>query len=183
MSTCDMPIWDTLLHCHCLVFLWYESNDQFWTLHSSAKLDVLLESVCTHESITAKYVGRHVWVSYACQKYCITTGTGWVLTYHKLSAVQKFEADFRSHNLCWWYYRATQVHYCPSRGLIFCWHRAAKPTKIWRSKCDDKNWLVAACAALPWCDDLNCITRIIRCQRLCHWKVCTESEPARAMLW
>jgi len=45
-------------------------------------------SVCT---VNAKYVGRHAEVSYACRKYCITTGAGCVLTYCKLSAVKKSE--------------------------------------------------------------------------------------------
>jgi len=29
--------------------------------------------VCTYESVTAKYVGRHLGVSSACRKYCIST--------------------------------------------------------------------------------------------------------------
>ncbi len=50
-----------------------------------------------YESVTAKYVGRHVGVAYACRKYCITIGAGCVLTYSRLSAVRKSDAELRSN--------------------------------------------------------------------------------------
>jgi len=53
-----------------------KSDDQFPKLHLSAKLGKLSGSVCTYERVNAKYVGRHVWVSYACRKCRITTGAG-----------------------------------------------------------------------------------------------------------
>ncbi len=50
-----------------------------------------------YESVTAKYVGRHVGVAYACWKYCIEIGAGCVLTYSRLSAVRKSDAELRSN--------------------------------------------------------------------------------------
>ena len=65
-----------LLTCK-LVCNWYESDDhdQFPKLRFSAKLGTVGISVY-NENVTAKCVGRHEGVSYACRKCCITTGAG-----------------------------------------------------------------------------------------------------------
>lgn len=44
---------------------------------------------------TAKYVGRHVAIEYACQKFGIKEGDGCVLTCCRLSAVRKSEGELR----------------------------------------------------------------------------------------
>ena len=51
---------------------WYASHDQCLKLNLSAELGEFSGFVCAYKSVTSKYVGRHVGVSHACQKSCIT---------------------------------------------------------------------------------------------------------------
>ncbi len=71
-------------------------SSQNCTLQQSS---VNCRNQCVCMKVSLQNVSTHVGVPYACRKCCITTRAGRVLTYCKLSAVKRSEAEPRSNCL------------------------------------------------------------------------------------